>query len=85
LILVTGVTGQSGASVIREFARQGERVRGLGRDRAMAHAMGLDNLPTVELVEGDMLRSETLHAAFESREHAGSGLGASMMEERHVA
>ena len=51
--------------MIREFARQGERVRGLVRDRAKAHAMGLDNLPKVELVEGDMLRPASLHAAFE--------------------
>jgi uncharacterized protein YbjT (DUF2867 family) len=68
MILITGMTGRSGVSVIREFARQGVRVRGLVRDRAKAHAMGLDTLPAVELVEGDMLRPETLHAAFEGVE-----------------
>jgi uncharacterized protein YbjT (DUF2867 family) len=65
MVLVTGVTGRSGASVIREFARQGEPVRGLVRGRAKAQAMRLDNLPAVELVEGDMLRPASLHAAFE--------------------
>jgi uncharacterized protein YbjT (DUF2867 family) len=64
MILVTGVTGRSGAIVIREFARQGLSVRGLVRNRAKARAMGLDALPSVELVKGDMLRAETLHAAF---------------------
>jgi uncharacterized protein YbjT (DUF2867 family) len=43
-------------------------VRGLVRDRAKAHAMGLDNLLEVEVVEGDMLRPASLHAAFEGVE-----------------
>ena len=58
MILVTGVSGLSGSAVIREFARQHYPVRALVRSREKARA--LETLPTVELVEGDMLRPETL-------------------------
>ncbi len=58
MILVTGATGLSGSAVIREFARQQTPVRELVRSRAKSH--DLEMLPTVELVEGDMLRPETL-------------------------
>ena len=62
-ILVTGATGWSGSAVIREFARRSEEVRALVRSRAKACA--LKTLPTVELVEGDMLQPETLGAALD--------------------
>jgi uncharacterized protein YbjT (DUF2867 family) len=58
MILVTGATGLSGSAVVREFARQGYPVKALVRSRAKAQA--LEALPTVELVEGDMLRPGTL-------------------------
>jgi uncharacterized protein YbjT (DUF2867 family) len=58
MILVTGTTGLSGSAVIREFARQQTPVRALVRSRAKAQA--LEMLPTVEIVQGDMLRPETL-------------------------
>ena len=58
MILVTGASGLSGSAVIREFARQHYPVRALVRSREKARA--LETLPTVELVEGDMLRPETL-------------------------
>jgi len=58
MILVTGASGLSGSAVIREFARQHYPVRALVRSREKARA--LETLPTVELVEGDMLRAETL-------------------------
>ncbi|GHO75156.1 NAD(P)-dependent oxidoreductase [Ktedonobacter sp. SOSP1-85] len=61
MILVTGATGLSGSAVIREFAQQKAPVRALVRNRANAQA--LEALPTVEIVEGDMLRPETLGAA----------------------
>src|SRR5215472_4998574 len=63
MILVTGATGLSGSLVIREFARQQTPVRVLVRNRA--HARELQTLPTVEVVEGDMLRPETLGAALD--------------------
>jgi uncharacterized protein YbjT (DUF2867 family) len=61
VILVTGAAGLSGSIVIREFARQKTPVRALVRSLAKAPAFG--TLPTVEFVEADMLRPETLGAA----------------------
>jgi uncharacterized protein YbjT (DUF2867 family) len=61
MILVTGATGLSGSIVIREFARQKMPVRALVRARAKIRT--LEGLSAVELVEGDMLRPETLGAA----------------------
>jgi uncharacterized protein YbjT (DUF2867 family) len=58
MILVTGANGLAGSAVIREFARQQSPVRALVRSRAKARA--LETSPTVELVEGDMVRPETL-------------------------
>ena len=63
MILVTGATGLSGSIVIREFARQKTPVRALVRSRAKARAFG--SLPTVEFVEADMLRPETLGVALD--------------------
>ena len=57
-MLVTGATGLSGSAVIREFVRQKHAVRALVRDQTKARA--LTAFPTIELVEGDMSRSETL-------------------------
>jgi uncharacterized protein YbjT (DUF2867 family) len=61
MILITGATGLSGSAVIREFARQKKPARALVRNRAKARAF--DKFATVEIVEGDMLRPETLEAA----------------------
>lgn len=63
MILVTGAAGLSGSVVIREFARRKTPVRALVRSRARARA--LEMLPTVEFVEADMLRPETLGAALD--------------------
>ena len=63
MVLVTGAGGLSGSIVIREFARQKTPVKALVRDRAKAAAF--KGLPGVEIVEGDMLRPETLHAGFD--------------------
>jgi uncharacterized protein YbjT (DUF2867 family) len=68
MILVTGATGLSGSIVIREFARQKAPVRALVRSRAKAAA--LEKLPTVGVVEGDMLRPETLGAALDGVDRA---------------
>ena len=60
-ILVTGAGGLAGSAVIREFVRSSHPVRALVRNRANARA--LDAFPTVEVVEGDMARPETLTQA----------------------
>jgi uncharacterized protein YbjT (DUF2867 family) len=58
MILVTGAGGLSGPIIVREFARQGYPVRALVRNPVKAKT--LETLPDVELVEGDMLRPDTL-------------------------
>jgi uncharacterized protein YbjT (DUF2867 family) len=63
MVLVTGAAGLSGSIVIREFAQQNTPVKALVRDRARAKAF--ETFPTVEIVEGDMLRPETLRAALQ--------------------
>ena len=60
-ILVTGASGLAGSAVIRKFVRSGYRVRALVRNRANART--LEAFPTVEVVEGDMSRPETLTGA----------------------
>jgi uncharacterized protein YbjT (DUF2867 family) len=61
MVLVTGAGGLSGSIVIREFARQNTPVKALVRNRAKATTF--ETLPTVEIVEGDMLHAETLRTA----------------------
>ena len=58
MILITGANGLAGSAVIREFVRQQSPVRALVRSRVKSKALA--GLPAVELVEGDMMRSETL-------------------------
>lgn len=68
MILVTGAAGLSGSIVMQEFARQKTPVRALVRSRAKAQALA--TLPTVEVVEGDMLRPETVGAALRGIDRA---------------
>jgi uncharacterized protein YbjT (DUF2867 family) len=63
MILVTGATGMNGLAIIREFARQAAPVRALVR--RIEKAAEFQKYPTVEAVEGDMLRPETLGAALD--------------------
>src|SRR5262249_42335754 len=62
-ILITGAAGLNGTAVVHEFARHGEPIRGLVRNRPQARE--LDEIPIVELVEGDMLLPETLGPALD--------------------
>jgi uncharacterized protein YbjT (DUF2867 family) len=63
MILVTGATGLNGWTAIREFVRRRERVRALVRSAAKAASGGAP--ANVEVVEGDMLRPETLGDALD--------------------
>jgi uncharacterized protein YbjT (DUF2867 family) len=60
-ILVTGATGVAGSAIVREFIRSGHPVRVLVRNPARAAA--LRAFPTVEVMEGDLLKPETLRSA----------------------
>ena len=64
MILVTGETGRPGSAVVREFARRGETVRALVRNPAKAASLA--GLPTVDIVEGDMLWPHTLGPALDA-------------------
>src|SRR5262245_51321781 len=60
-ILVAAGSGVIGSSVIREFIRKRYRVRALVKSRLTARTFAAS--PTVEIVEGDMSRPETLTEA----------------------
>ena len=61
--LLTGATGVAGSFVVNEFVQRREPVRILVRNRAKAAA--LEKVPTVEIVEGDMSRRNTLGPALD--------------------
>jgi len=61
--LLTGATGTAGSFIVNEFVRRQEPVRVLVRDRAKAAT--LERVPTVEIVEGDMSRGDTLGPALD--------------------
>jgi uncharacterized protein YbjT (DUF2867 family) len=61
MILVTGATGLNGRELVRRLSERGVPVRALVRSPAKAAALAA--LPNVEIVEGDMARSETLAGA----------------------
>jgi len=63
MILLTGATGAAGSFIANEFVRERVPVRILVRNRAKA--AGLEKLPTVEIVEGDMSKRSTLGPALD--------------------
>lgn len=69
-ILLTGATGLAGSAVVREFIRRGRPVRVLVRNPGSPRAAALRAFPTVEVVEGDLLRPDTLRAALRGVERA---------------
>lgn len=72
MILVTGATGTVGRPLIEHLLDHGEEVRAVTRDARAAH------LPSpVDVVEGDLSRSETLKRAFD-------GVGAIFVNPRAV-
>jgi uncharacterized protein YbjT (DUF2867 family) len=68
MILLTGATGLAGSFIADEFVRQREPVRILVRNRAKA--AGLEKIPTVEIVEGDMSRRSSLGSALDGVDQA---------------
>ncbi len=63
MILLTGATGTAGSLIANEFVQRREPVRVLVRDRTKA--IGLEKVPTVEIVQGDMSRRSSLGSALE--------------------
>ncbi len=53
--LVTGAAGMNGRTTVAEFVRAGLPVRALVRSAASAARAGLNRMPGVEVVEGDMM------------------------------
>src|SRR5262245_30346596 len=63
MILVTGAAGLSGSIIVRNFAERQTKARALVRNRL--RVPWLDVFSTIEVVEGDMRRSETLDSALQ--------------------
>ena len=68
MLLVTGATGLNGGAVVRRLSSRGVPVRALVRSRD--RAVELAKLPNVEIVEGDMLRPESLAAPLQAVDRA---------------
>jgi uncharacterized protein YbjT (DUF2867 family) len=66
MILLTGATGSAGSFIADQFVRAREPVRILVRNRAKAAAF--EEVPTVEIVEGDMSRADSLAAGLDGVE-----------------
>ncbi|MEO8550262.1 MAG: SDR family oxidoreductase [Kofleriaceae bacterium] len=64
--LLTGATGAAGSFIANEFVRDRQAVRMLVRDRSKATALA--KVPTVEVVEGDMSRRESLGSVLDGVE-----------------
>jgi uncharacterized protein YbjT (DUF2867 family) len=68
MILLTGATGTAGSFIANEFVRERVPVRILVRNRAKT--AGLEKVPTVEIVEGDMSKRSTLGPALDGVDRA---------------
>lgn len=67
MILVTGATGNNGSEIVKLLAAQNVPVRAMVRDRNRANAIAF---PSVEVVEGDFDRPETLLSALSGVDRA---------------
>jgi uncharacterized protein YbjT (DUF2867 family) len=72
MIVVFGATGNIGPELVRTLVSRGVRVRAVVRDLPRARTL----LPSgVELVEGDLERSESVKAALEQADRVFCGVG----------
>ncbi|TPO03091.1 SDR family oxidoreductase [Mesorhizobium sp. B1-1-5] len=65
MILVTGATGLSGQIIVRELAQNHVPARALVRSAHKASAAGLDRLPGIDVIEGDMRAGDDVKTALE--------------------
>jgi NADH dehydrogenase len=65
MIIITGGSGYVGSHLVRRLAEAGQPVRAMVRSRAGAEAEGRLKGLSVELIEGDVTRPETLAPALE--------------------
>jgi uncharacterized protein YbjT (DUF2867 family) len=68
MILLTGATGLAGSFIVDEFVRERVPVRILVRNKAKAK--GLQGVPTVQIVEGDMSKPSSLESALDGVDRA---------------
>jgi uncharacterized protein YbjT (DUF2867 family) len=68
MILLTGATGTAGSFIAKEFVEQRVPVRILVRDKTKARQF--ENIPTVEIVEGDMSAPNSLAHALDGVDRA---------------
>jgi len=67
-ILVTGATGLSGSLIVKELA--GRQIPALAMVRDQSKAASLRSLPEITIIEGDMLKRDTLQQALHGVERA---------------
>ncbi|TPI13656.1 SDR family oxidoreductase [Mesorhizobium sp. B4-1-3] len=65
MILVTGATGLSGQVIVRELAHNDVPIKALVRSARKAAAAGLDKLPGIDAIEGDMRGGDEVKAALD--------------------
>ncbi|TGP21940.1 MULTISPECIES: SDR family oxidoreductase [unclassified Mesorhizobium] len=65
MILVTGATGLSGQIIVRELAHNHVPAKALVRNARKASATGIDKLPGIDAIEGDMRAGDDVKAALD--------------------
>ena len=75
MILLTGATGTAGSFIANEFVRERVPIRILVRNRAKA--AGLEKVPTIEIVEGDMSKRSSLGPALDGVDRSPYDLSSS--------
>jgi len=84
-ILVTGATGFLGGAIVERLSAEGAHVRAMARERA--RGTRLSRFPNVELVLGDLTKSESLPALVKDVDiviHAAAALGGPLEFQRRV-
>jgi len=84
-VLVTGATGFLGGALTERLVHEGVQVRALARNPQKAKR--IENLPGVEIVQGDITHADALHEAVRGCEivfHVAAALGGSIDVQRQM-